>query len=184
MYGAAEERKGEKTHNREKKLSLQDAYLSHPTRRPVQSFSLSPLRACVCGCGKFTSASIGERLHPRHASSLSGQERDGEQKDGGEGTGGRAEVHVRGASVCGAVDLGWGLSIKLRGGGVRGEGGCLVGGIWQHPNLSCPPFSLALSVSLVVPRSLSISHPRRVSQRFPWRPGGCGAAAEEKEARA
>lgn len=25
--------------------------------------------------------------------------------------------------MCGAVDLGWGLSIKLRGGGVRGEGG-------------------------------------------------------------
>lgn len=49
---------------------------------------------------KFTSASIGERLHPRHANSLSGQERDGEQKDGGEGTG-EAEVRVRGASVCG-----------------------------------------------------------------------------------
>lgn len=38
---------------------------------------------------------------PAMRAALSGQERDGEQKDGGEGTGGRAEVRVRGANVWG-----------------------------------------------------------------------------------
>lgn len=86
--------------------------------------------------------------------------------------------------MCGAVDLGWGLSIKLRSGGVRGEvrwGRAYGYTLTFHvsPSLShslspCPSLSLFLS---------PISHPSTcVSQRFPWRPGGCGAAAaEEKE---
>lgn len=56
-------------------------------------------RECVCGCWGFTSVSIGERLHPRHASSLSGQERDGEQKDGGESWGAGRGAWKRGQRV-------------------------------------------------------------------------------------
>lgn len=73
MYSStAEVRKGEKTHG----VKSAGCY-SHATTRIPLGFCM-----CFCGCGKFTSASIGERLHPRHASSLSGLERDGERKDG------------------------------------------------------------------------------------------------------
>lgn len=59
-------------------------------------------RECVCGCWKFTSVSIGERLHPRHASSLVWTREGWRAKRWGERVGGRAEEHGRGASVWGS----------------------------------------------------------------------------------
>lgn len=106
---------------------------------------------------KFTSASIGERLHPRHASSLSGQERDGEQKDGGEGTG-EAEVRLRGASVCvgrliwvGGSASNWGV-----GGDVwEPYGNTLTFHVSPFSLSPCPSFPPFLSPSLTLDVCLS-----------------------------
>lgn len=136
---------------------------------------------CFCECGKFTSASIGERLHPRHASSLSGQERGWRaKKKMGRALGGRAGrgAWTRGQRLGRLIWVG-GLGIKPGSGvGV----GRLGGGGRKHPNLMFPPFllhththtlSFCACVSLVVPlSSLHLSPSACVSQRFPWRPGG------------
>lgn len=133
----AEERRGEKTHG----------------VKPAGCCSY-PFYVCFCGCEKFTSASIGERLHPRHASSQSVWTREGwrAKRWGREWGGQRCN---RGQCVGRLIWVGgWGVVVVGRGGNTL--------------TFHVPPFlfhSLSLSVSLVVPLSLSISHPRRVSRR-------------------
>lgn len=105
-------------------------------------------RKCVCGCWKFTSASIGERLHPRHASSLSGQERDGEQKDGGESWGAGRGAWKRGQRVGQLIWAGAQHYTEAR---------VLVGGV------TTLTFHVSSSPPLPTPPPYPPFHPRHVS---------------------
>lgn len=144
MYSStAEVRKGEKRHG----VKSAGCY-SHATPRIPLGFCM-----CFCGCGKFTSASIGERLHPRHASSLSGQERDGERKDGervgGAGRGACKRGQRLGRLIwVGGSPLNWGVVAVVRGGNTLSFHAAPTP--TPPPPQPCPSLSLFFSPSLTL----------------------------------